>query len=342
MPESRYGMPAILLGCKVKFIVSLFVFMVVVSPISAQGKQPGQYLPLVSRGAGQWSTVCKQAGMPFTDAVVVEGRMYVSRQDGAIFRDCELWTVLRVLSSNERGLNSLATDGRRLWAGYVSYEGIVSVGEIDIAAATYRQISFFGLAGNQHNAGALLYQDGVLFFGVGDNTVALDAQRDGPRGKIQVIDPLTGGKAEFARGLRNPWQMSRIDGNTYIADPGESKYEEVNILRSGSNYGWPCWEGVERRVYECVLPDLASGELVLPAHTEPVLIYGREYGKCIVGVAKVAGKLAYADFTGVIRSFDGAELKRFAGRLISKMTYAGNDVAVLTFGAGASTVELLR
>jgi glucose/arabinose dehydrogenase len=56
---------------------------------------------------------------------------------------------------------------------------------------------------------------------------------------------------QYAWGLRNPWRFSfdpageRVaDGpDCYVADVGQSAYEEVNLLRRGGNYGWNVREG---------------------------------------------------------------------------------------------------
>lgn len=47
----------------------------------------------------------------------------------------------------------------------------------------------------------------------------------------------------FAWGFRNPWRISFYDGTLFAADVGESKYEEINIVKKGQNYGWPIKEG---------------------------------------------------------------------------------------------------
>ena len=51
----------------------------------------------------------------------------------------------------------------------------------------------------------------------------------------------------FAVGLRNPWRMSFDQGNgdLYCVDTGQHKREEVNIIRSGGNYGWAIREGTK-------------------------------------------------------------------------------------------------
>ena len=54
----------------------------------------------------------------------------------------------------------------------------------------------------------------------------------------------------WAYGLRNPWRMSFDDGpggtnELYVADVGQRKVEEVNIVEKGMNYGWRLKEGRE-------------------------------------------------------------------------------------------------
>ncbi len=52
----------------------------------------------------------------------------------------------------------------------------------------------------------------------------------------------------FALGLRNVWGMS-LDvptGRIFAADVGQDSFEEVNILKSGGNYGWRAVEGGTR------------------------------------------------------------------------------------------------
>src|SRR5580700_3999738 len=49
----------------------------------------------------------------------------------------------------------------------------------------------------------------------------------------------------FAQGLRNPWRFSLERGGSriFVADVGESSWEEVDILLNGGNYGWSVMEG---------------------------------------------------------------------------------------------------
>ena len=49
----------------------------------------------------------------------------------------------------------------------------------------------------------------------------------------------------YASGFRSPFRMS-IDpatGAPIVGDVGWRTWEEVNLVRAGASYGWPCWEG---------------------------------------------------------------------------------------------------
>ncbi len=52
----------------------------------------------------------------------------------------------------------------------------------------------------------------------------------------------------FAYGVRNPWGLSfdrAGDRALYVADVGQMRWEEVNVIVRGGNYGWPLREGFD-------------------------------------------------------------------------------------------------
>lgn len=52
----------------------------------------------------------------------------------------------------------------------------------------------------------------------------------------------------WAYGVRNPWSLSFDRGGThelFVADIGQMRWEEVNVIHRGANYGWPLREGFE-------------------------------------------------------------------------------------------------
>ncbi len=129
-------------------------------------------------------------------------------------------------------------------------------------------------ASEAHHGGKLEFgpRDGLLYVSTGDGGpgggAGGRAQRtDNLQGKILRIDVESGadpygipasnpyvGREGYrpevlANGLRNPWGMTfdPPTGDLYIADAGETEWEEVNVHRAGDpwglNYGWPVLEG---------------------------------------------------------------------------------------------------
>jgi len=49
----------------------------------------------------------------------------------------------------------------------------------------------------------------------------------------------------WATGLRNPFRFSfdAATGRLFCADVGQDKYEEINIVTGGGDYGWSWREG---------------------------------------------------------------------------------------------------
>jgi glucose/arabinose dehydrogenase len=90
----------------------------------------------------------------------------------------------------------------------------------------------------------------------------------------------------YAWGLRNPWGLSfGPDGRGFVVDVGQNRFEEVNRLERGGNYGWNVTEG-----YVCFgadrCPDAApDGE----GFVDPLVTYSHEGGD-VSGVAVVGGQ----------------------------------------------------
>jgi glucose/arabinose dehydrogenase len=174
-----------------------------------------------------------------------------------------------------------------------------------------------------HNSGPIAFgPDGFLYVGVGDGgaggdrgeghvedwydrnaggngqdvtenllgsllRIDVDGQSgDRPYG-IPDDNPLVGEDGldeHYAWGLRNPWGISFDGQDLYLADVGQSSYEEVNIVEKGGNYGWNVKEG--RHCYGAdSCPDRTPEGTLL---RDPIIEYPHS-GEDVSGIAVVGG-----------------------------------------------------
>jgi glucose/arabinose dehydrogenase len=150
-------------------------------------------------------------------------------------------------------------------------EYIVSPTNANQASPTSERILFtLNQPFDNHNGGQLAFgPDGFLYLGFGDGGGAGDStfgngqRKDALLGKILRIDVdsrgagqygipqdnpfATGGGAPevWAYGFRNPWRFSfDSNGRLFAGDVGQDKFEEVDIVVKGGNYGWNIMEGL--------------------------------------------------------------------------------------------------
>jgi glucose/arabinose dehydrogenase len=199
-----------------------------------------------------------------------------------------------------------------------------------------------------HKGGTIQFGplDGYLYIGMGDGGSGGDpgnrAQSDDVLlGKMLRIDvdgippyaipstnPFAGPGLPldeiWAKGVRNPyrWSFDRLTGDLWIADVGQSSWEEIDFEPAGSaggrNYGWRLMEGTH-----CYQPATGcnDGSLILPIYE-----YSHDAGRCSVTggcvyrgsqIPSLAGTYLFADFcSDQIWSFryDGTSLTDFAER----------------------------
>ncbi|KAL6105042.1 hhipl1 [Pungitius sinensis] len=138
----------------------------------------------------------------------------------------------------------------------------------------------FGKYGNAQNKSALLGK--VLRIDVDDN-------ERGPLYRIPPNNPFIherGARPEiYAYGVRNMWRCSvdRGDprtkegkGRIFCGDVGQNKFEEIDIIERGRNYGWRAKEGFS--CYDKKLCANSSLDDVLPIYAYP-----HQMGKSVTG-----------------------------------------------------------
>ncbi|MFB6137953.1 MAG: sorbosone dehydrogenase family protein [Halobacteriaceae archaeon] len=127
---------------------------------------------------------------------------------------------------------------------------------------------------------------------IGDGT-------DGVRGGYGVPDdnPLvgrTGRDEHYAWGFRNPWRLAVDGADLYAGDVGQNRYEEVDLVESGGNYGWNVLEGTHCfRSDTCPAatpPSVRGGEPL----RDPVIEYSHS-GTQLRGISVIAGNIYRGD-----------------------------------------------
>ncbi|SCY23329.1 PQQ-dependent sugar dehydrogenase [Flavobacterium caeni] len=280
-----------------------------------------------------------------------------------------------IMTGSERGLLGLAFDPQYATNGYfyICYTSMPA-GDVTIARYTRNPenanlalpdssliIMAIPHALGVHNGGTLRFgPDGYLYLGVGDgnNTWPLPHAQDinlnlGKMLRIDVSNssqavPYTippgnpfvgveGNDEIWAVGLRNPWKYSfdRQDGTLWIADVGESSWEEINHVGSGQaglNYGWSCYEGVTNFV-NCGLP---TSEVTFPLTT-----YAHTSNRCsIIGGYAYSGT-TYPDLQNKYIFADLCANNIFAadvttGVITTSETFTGDPYYFMTLGEDSS------
>jgi glucose/arabinose dehydrogenase len=255
-----------------------------------------------------------------------------------VFAGNELWTYFdSVDTRGENGLLALATDGvNRIWALYVRGDRRVTLVEIQPDERDIDPVTVFAQqVGNKHAAGGMVYSHATkrLYVGLGDDQrgdwIMTDPEYE--FGSLWSVDPVTGVRQQIATGVRNPWALELLPGGLWFVDPGESTWEEINLLDltfadadddDVPHYGWPCYEGSRPA-------DWTSGKCGTLVKVDAVHQY-RYLGGSVVGVAAQGADVWYADFVGDVRRLSGDSLvKRFDSKIV-RMKMVQGDIVVIT------------
>lgn len=210
---------------------------------------------------------------------------------------------------------------------------------------------------SNHNGGDLHFgPDGYLYIGLGDGGSGGDPQGNGQNletylAKMLRIDvdhgnpyaipasnpqwPQANAKREiFATGLRNPWRFSfdRVTGELWTGDVGQDKFEEINVIKGGGNYGWRVAEG-----NHCYKP---STNCKMTGLTPPVIEYPRSSGASVTGgyiyrgsiMPELIGTYLYADYV----SSNLWGLRYDGTKVISNKLLLSPGIAISSFGEDSS------
>lgn len=180
-----------------------------------------------------------------------------------------------------------------------------------------------------HNAGSIVFgPDGYLYVGVGDGGAGGDQGRghvsdwyeavpggngqdvtdnllgsilriniDGSQGEtayaIPDDNPLVGTPGldeHFAWGFRNPWRLAFDGTDLYAGDVGQDRFEEVDLVQNGGNYGWNVKEGTHcygaDSCPDATPSSVRGGEPLL----SPVIEYPQQEGD-VSGISVIPGNI---------------------------------------------------
>ncbi len=282
----------------------------------------------------------------------------------------------QVSTGSEQGLLGLAFDPEyaangRFFVHYTDLAGNTVLSRFQVStdpdradAASERIVLTVPQPFSNHNGGQIAFgPDGFLYLGLGDGGSGGDPDNHGQDlsdllGSILRLDvrsadpyavpadnPFVGrpnARGEvWSYGLRNPWRFSfdRANGDLYIADVGQSQWEEIDVSTvaedrgRGVNYGWSIMEGSH-----CFQgPGCDQTGLALP-----VFEYSHQQGCSVTGgyvyrgiaIPPLQGHYFYADYCqGWVRSFRFAE-----GRVTDETSWPSLTPggSVLSFGEDAA------
>ena len=239
----------------------------------------------------------------------------------------------RVNSGGEKGLLGLAfhpnfSTNHRFFVNYTRSQGglqtviaeyQVSAGNPNTATGGEQILLTYHQPFSNHNGGWIGFgPDGYLYISSGDGGSGGDPLGNGQNlntllgAMLRIdVDSETGIPADnpfvgqagadeiWAYGLRNPWRASfdRGTGRLILGDVGQNRFEEVDIIQRGGNYGWNIVEGDS-----CFSPppNGCNTNGLIP----PILGYGRGEGASITGgyvyrgpeVTEHVGDYIFGDF----------------------------------------------
>ncbi len=207
-----------------------------------------------------------------------------------------------------------------------------------------------------HNGGMLAFgPDGYLYIGLGDGGSGGDPQGHGQNtatllGAILRIDvadataelpyvippdnPFAGGGGRgeiWAYGLRNPWRFTfdSVTGDIWAGDVGQNRWEEIDLIERGGNYGWNVLEGGH-----CFQPrDGCDGAGMTP----PVWEYALDGEPCSVigGYVYRGGSIPWLNGAYVYGDFCSGKVYglRYAGGVVTEhRELADTGLRIMSFG----------
>jgi len=293
----------------------VLTFLVLTTPAMAQSAPFA--LEVVAEDLSSPIYATAPAGDPRLFVVEQTGTIRIM-QDGQFLPEPFLDITSEISCCGEQGLLGLAfhpdyASNGRFFVNYTNMMGDTRVTEFAVSADNPdvaspqpgRDLLRVGQPYDNHNGGWIDFgPDGLLYVALGDGGAGGDPDGNGQNmraqlGKILRLNVDGGAPEIFASGVRNPWRNA-FDGDLlYIAEVGQSEFEEIDVLSlddAGANLGWNIMEGAE-----CFEPRVNCSQegLTLPVH-----VYSHADGCSITGgfvyrgsaIAALEGRYIFADY----------------------------------------------
>jgi glucose/arabinose dehydrogenase len=252
------------------------------------------------------TVVADSLDSPVSMAIAPDGRVFVCEQGGRlrVIRGGKLlkkpFVTVPTKPIEEEGLLGVAFDPafartKHVFVTYTSYTPtrhnviarFTASGDTAFTGSEWIVYEFDTHGAHQHVGGALRFgRDGLLYASsgeCGDGSLShslastagkvLRMRKDGSIPGDNPFPSETRGRhgAIYARGFRNAFALDvhPQTGRIFVNDVGGARFEEVDELQRGGDYGWPVAEGPARQ----------------PSLVDPIHAYGHDHGCCITGGA---------------------------------------------------------
>jgi len=287
-------------------LVVLCVATAVHAGAAAPLPRAGERIANVIRAGFTETVIADSLDSPVSMAFAPDGRVFVCEQLGRlrVIKSGKLlqkpFVTVPTKAIEEEGLLGVAFDPafartRHVYVTYTSYTPtrhnviarFTASGDTALAGSEWTVYEFDTHGAHQHVGGALRFgRDGMLYASSGEcgdgslsHSLASTAgkivrlKKDGSIPGDNPFPAETRGRhgAIFARGFRNAFafDVHPKSGRILVNDVGGARFEEVDELQRGGDYGWP----------------VAEGPANVKSLVDPIHAYGHDHGCCITGGA---------------------------------------------------------
>ncbi|MEV0841328.1 PQQ-dependent sugar dehydrogenase [Actinocatenispora sera] len=237
-----------------------------------QGTPPKLPSPSVSSdsddGGATVQVIAKRLTVPWGIAFLPDGSALITERDsgkilklksrgGSVAKPTTVQTIKQSVHDGEGGLLGIAVSPKyatdKTVFVYYSTTEDNRIAKLKLGGTPKPIVTGIPHA-SVHNGGALAFgPDGYLYAGTGDGTETSNAQDKSSLGG-KILRMTTGGKPApgnpfgdslvYSYGHRNvqglAWDRSK---RLYATEFGQDRWDEVNLIKPGRNYGWPKAEG---------------------------------------------------------------------------------------------------